>query len=399
MEYLALIGLGLALGYFVFSNRNEIEAQRRRILSLESDLREKAKVVQSLSEEIADQDERIHEERMVFEQRAQLFPWLRKAFSDLEELRGKKKSGYIFTKGRRAFRSIEVVNEYKRSFRDLEAKYRYLSYRLHALEGVFPWISEHLDESLEEYLDHYIKAVETPEYAITDNTNDPIFQIIGPDEYSRLSKAERNQLALDRWKRRPKTNWQIGVQYESYVGYLYEGKGFEVDYFGAVEGVEDLGRDLIAKKGSTILIIQFKHWSKEKLIREKHIMQLFGTAVEYMVNQGLIPQQLTLFDFEKISRQVKPVFVTSTELSEKAEEFAKHLGVEVESGLHMGEYPMIKCKNSLRDKTKIYHLPFDQQYHRTKVNSASGDVYVWTVKEAEDLGFRRAYRWRGGEKN
>jgi hypothetical protein len=44
---------------------------------------------------------------------------------------------------------------------------------------------------------------------------------------------------------------------------------------------------------------------------------------------------------------------------------------------------------------KIYHLPFDQQYDRTKIIKSKGEFYAKTVIEAELRGFRRAHRWRG----
>jgi len=47
----------------------------------------------------------------------------------------------------------------------------------------------------------------------------------------------------------------------------------------------------------------------------------------------------------------------------------------------------------MRDGAKIYHLPFDQQYDRTKIISDKGEKYVYTVAEAEKAGFRRAWRW------
>jgi hypothetical protein len=43
---------------------------------------------------------------------------------------------------------------------------------------------------------------------------------------------------------------------------------------------------------------------------------------------------------------------------------------------------------------RIYHLPFDQMYDRTVIGNMPGERYVHTVREAEGLGFRRAFRWR-----
>ena len=55
----------------------------------------------------------------------------------------------------------------------------------------------------------------------------------------------------------------------------------------------------------------------------------------------------------------------------------------------MGEYPMIKC--NINNGEKIYHLPFDQQYHRAMIKN-EGEFYAMTVKEATEKGFRRAMR-------
>jgi hypothetical protein len=58
-------------------------------------------------------------------------------------------------------------------------------------------------------------------------------------------------------------------------------------------------------------------------------------------------------------------------------------------------YPCIKCNISRTDDTKIYHLPFDQQYDKTIIEPDRMECYVETVEEAETLGFRRAFRWKG----
>ena len=70
------------------------------------------------------------------------------------------------------------------------------------------------------------------------------------------------------------------------------------------------------------------------------------------------------------------------------------LGVKLIDDCPLRRYPIIKCNVSLRDGEKIYHLPFDQQYDRTLIEYKD-ECYVETVAEAEALGFRRAFRWRG----
>ena len=41
-------------------------------------------------------------------------------------------------------------------------------------------------------------------------------------------------------------------------------------------------------------------------------------------------------------------------------------------------------------------MPLDQQYDRTIIEKERNECFARTVKEAMDLGFRRAYRWRDG---
>ena len=69
-----------------------------------------------------------------------------------------------------------------------------------------------------------------------------------------------------------------------------------------------------------------------------------------------------------------------------AKEFARRLGVVV-MRIPMGDYPMIKC--NINNNERIYHLPFDQQYHRAEIKN-DGEFYAWTVEEATRNGFRRA---------
>ena len=136
--------------------------------------------------------------------------------------------------------------------------------------------------------------------------------------------------------------------------------------------------------------------SKNKVIREKHVNQLFGTTVKYIIdneikikkkNQGSL-----LFDFSD-QDNIEPMFVTSTQFSPEAKDFAEALGVKLIENKNLELYPLIKC-NIAQNGEKIYHLPFDQQYDNTKINKP-GCFYAFSPAEAEEKGFRRAYRWKG----
>src|ERR1700680_851824 len=80
-----------------------------------------------------------------------------------------------------------------------------------------------------------------------------------------LSEVERNQRALDRYLRSRKTPWQLGRDYERYIGYVRELVSARVTYQGIFAGLEDLGRDLLAERDGVIEVIQCKRWSESPM--------------------------------------------------------------------------------------------------------------------------------------
>ena len=76
---------------------------------------------------------------------------------------------------------------------------------------------------------------------------------------------------------------------------------------------------------------------------------------------------------------------------------ANYLKIEFVEKYELGEFPRIKCNNGIDQngiRTKIYHLPFDQQYDNIKMIHKD-DFWAYTVEEAEKAGYRRAYKWWG----
>tara|TARA_X000000950_G_scaffold279721_1_gene372946 strand:- start:134 stop:1309 length:1176 start_codon:yes stop_codon:yes gene_type:complete len=246
------------------------------------------------------------------------------------------------------------------------------------------------DEYFPEYTDlrEHILESEKVLMEVSDENDqiDMARKYLTPKEYKELDQVSRNQLALDKYKNRNHSNLEIGRFYERYVGYLYEKEKWSVRFQGIVDGFEDLGRDLICKKGNKIKIIQAKNWSKKKTIHEKHIYQLYATKVHYCLERNL-----TLIN----QKNVEAVFVTTTELSIMAKKVASFLKITVKTIPLKKDYPMIKCNINPDKKTKIYHLPFDQQYDKILIGDQKGEKYVSTIKEAEKSGYRRAFRWRG----
>ena len=257
---------------------------------------------------------------------------------------------------------------------------------------MFPWITEYVGEGLDELLEYVVEENRKGE----SDESDPVLLFIPRAEYEILSEEVRNQKALDRYLASRKKPWQIGRDYERYIGYLYESKGYKVEYMGIEKGLEDLGRDLICTRKNEIEIVQCKYWASHKTIHEKHINQLYGTAVQYYIeHKKIIDSQRNLVLFPELihSGEIKATFITSTKLSPTAKLFADALGINVIQEKPLDKYPMIKC-NIASNGEKIYHLPFDQQYDNTLVIN-NGEFYAMTVKEAVNSGFRRAFRWRG----
>lgn len=313
----------------------------------------------------------------ILKQKKTGFPWLATAIADYYSMFDKKLASALRKKKRPAKRAADSVRAITKEKKILMAKLKVKEYTIDYYESLFPWLADYRDDSID---DQYVEATARD----TDKNEDRAKLYISSAEYERLSIVEKFQLALDRYNSSRKNNWEIGREYERYIGYTYEQKGYDVDYYGAKKGLEDLGRDLVVKKNGTTTIIQCKYWSKEKTIHEKHIYQLFGTKIDYEIDY---PNTI-----------VECSFVTSTSLSDRAKEAAEKLGICVQEKVPYKAYPKIKCNISMRDDEKIFHLPFDQQYDNVKIDR-EGECYVKSVQEAIDLGFRRAYRWHGMDEN
>jgi hypothetical protein len=330
------------------------------------------------------------------EEKTQGFPWLADAISQYHEYRDLKIAEFLEKKLMPAVASAERVKELAGEKRELQKKFLVTRNLIRYYEALFPWLSDFVGEDVDELI---VAAIQ--ESKVEEEQADPVRVFLTAGEFEQLSNAERNQRALDRYWASRKSPWQIGRDYERYVGYLYEQKGFSVRYQGIEKGLEDLGRDLICKKGDRVEIVQCKNWRKDKTIHEKHINQLFGTTVMFFIQNLKLagPLELNLFPSLLKQKQISATLYTSARLSETAREFSRILNVTIFEAFPFKKYPSIKCNVSMRDGTRIYHLPFDQQYDRTIVHEERSECYVETVAEAELLGFRRAWRWRGAKES
>lgn len=376
--------------------RKEKESFDRQVKDIELKInREKEKFEKEKLKQKRVIDENHEAIERLYKEKSQGFPWLAKAYADYSYLHDHKIANYLRKKSHPAKKAAAEIKAMAARRRESERKFRITKYLLDMYESLFPFLIDFKGEDLDDYirirLDSTISA---------NNDTDGVDIYTTDGERENLTKPEIFQRALDRYWIKKKSPWELGRDYERYVGYLYEQEGYSVYYQGIVEGLEDLGRDLIGKKDNEVVVIQCKRWARHKTIHEKHVAQLFGTTLKYWIeNRNTFQQSLRLeYDlFPKLlaQKQVKGVFVTSTTLSQIAKEFAHELGIEVKENFEFRKYPSIKCNVSRITGEKIYHLPFDQQYDRAIIEEERNECYAETIEEAENLGFRRAYRWRG----
>ena len=299
------------------------------------------------------------------------FPWIANSYCKLQECHDE----YLIEQlSPHAYKAAEITSEFKKKNKELLREKLLLENLLKSYETLFPWLEDFKTVNVDDALAYVHMSSTSEDYDIN------LKKWLSPEEYATLSTTEKNQLALDRYKKRNKTDWEIGIEYERYIGYIYETKGCTVKYTGALAGLNDMGRDLLVQVNpNEILVIQCKRWSTEKTIHEKHIFQLFGTAFVMGITNSKI--------------KYTPVFYTTTALSDVARKVAKELKVTVFENYAYSEYPLIKCNTGIDEtgaREKIYHLPFDQQYDRIVIEPSQGEFYALTTSEAEKAGFRHA---------
>lgn len=306
------------------------------------------------------------------------FPLLAKAYEEFFDLQDRQLIDFLKYKKTPALSASEIVKEYGKIRREAIRDKKIAENLVKYYEELAPFLLEYKEE-VEIPTDEDIQMLLS--YS-EEEREDEVTHYLTKEEFRKLSVTEKNQLALDRFWKRRKSKWLIGILYERYIGYLFEEKGYSVNYHGIEKGLEDRTRDLICKKGKETILIQCKNWSEYRTIYDKHIFQFFGSVFQYQ--------------HENPNEKVKGIFYTSTKLSDLAKAFAKELKIELQERCKFDiQYPSIKCNISKKNGEKIYHLPFDQKYDKVQIEKNRGEFYCQTVSEAEKAGFRRAKRWMG----
>jgi len=402
---LAALALTALLFKTVRNKEDKIRCAEREITLLRNEIADARNAHAELNDRnqlnlklIAAAEANINDLEMLVKEKCIQFPWLANARADLESDKMFRDAEWLSNKKHPALTAAETLRAYARRIKESEFKFRITKYRIEFYEKLFPWLVEISGDDIEALIEKVTEPRNKNAIIDADDHDDPAKEWLNKNEWATLSVSERNQKALDRWiSSRNKSAWEIGREFERFVGFRLESEGFKVEYFGAIKGFEDLGRDIIANRPGDIRVIQCKFWARHKRIHEKHVYQTFGTVVDYAINKNIeiVANQGELFSGVSKLSEITPWLVTSTQLSPRAHEAAKLLGVKIVENVEIGNYPRIKCNISYRGGEKIYHLPFDQNYDRTGIDPGRGEKYVYTVREAENKGFRRAWKWRG----
>lgn len=366
--------LAVETGALIGFDNSGISQEIASLLSQRTTLQAEAEKAKSQIQKLKKKESDI---RRILSETSQSYPWLAHLYADYFFLQDKQTEDELRNKQRPALKAADDVKRIRRENRELRAQAKASEYQLHFYESLFPWLLDFCELTPQEAY--------SAQLTLSSDNQDEYESLrawLSPNEYQRLSSSEKYQLALERYRTRHKSNWEIGIEYERYIGYLCEQQGYTVSYTGAKMGLKDMGRDLIASRENEYFIIQCKRWSKEKSIHEKHIFQLFGSCV--------------LYESQNQKIHVTGVFVTTTTLSDLARDCANRLNIQLFEEAPMSDYPLIKC-NISRSGEKIYHLPFDQQYDRVIIDPQAGEFFAATIAEAESAGFRRAFRHKNFE--
>lgn len=305
-----------------------------------------------------------------------------KLYADFSIVLYDKIEEHLKRKSHPAYKAAEEVRACKARIKHLEEANKEFVYKYEYLVSVFPELEEYIGD--DEALLQLNKEANLNSFL---NDYDRTRNYISKEEWERMPENNRNQLAFERWKQQPKSKWTIGMLYEMYIAHILREFGYYVIDFGIRRGLDDLGRDIIATKvidgKLNTFVIQCKNWSHIKEIHENVICQLYGTTLEYKLSHPDVCNR----------GEVYPMLITSTALSGMAKRFAEKLDVKVKIfHFDINGFPLIKC--NINNGQKIYHLPFDQQYWNTTIDR-DGEFYAWSIEEATQKGFRRAYRWHG----
>jgi|GEM_PF-6739660 len=162
-------------------------------------------------------------------------------------------------------------------------------------------------------------------------------------------------------------------RYVLYTGYLFERKGFTVDYCGITNGILDDGMDLICRKGSRVILVR----CRERGMNKAYMYYLAARALHFKMDNPAL--------------EVSALCVMSEQrLSAEAELIAQQFHIAVKNEMPFKNFPYVKCKvikNENDGERKVYYTPNHRDYITARVIPENGDMFCRTVNDAESKGF------------
>src|ERR1035437_3479896 len=181
---------------------------------------------------------------LIAKQKSVGFPWLAEAYADFHRLEEEAVASYLENKSHPAAKAAQEVRSAAFRRREAEREARIFRYQIKYYENLFPWLTELKGEDVPGEM---IK-INGGDAVDGDESDDPAKRWLTPEEFSKLPNSKKYELALERYWTKKKSKWEIGRDYERFIGYEYERRGYKGMYQGIVEGFDDLGRGLICEK-------------------------------------------------------------------------------------------------------------------------------------------------------
>jgi hypothetical protein len=147
----------------------------------------------------------------IFGERKIQFPWLSSAIADLHAMEAERDAQVLETEKHAATKAASVVREHGSKRREAERQSRLLRYRAEYYEKLFPWITDYVGDDVP---DEAVDLSGSP----TELGDDPVKRWLTDADYQNLSNTEKNQRALNRWKAAPRSRWEVGRDYERFIG-------------------------------------------------------------------------------------------------------------------------------------------------------------------------------------
>jgi hypothetical protein len=150
------------------------------------------------------------------EEKSKGFPWLANAYADFFELVNLKKAEELESKSHPALKSADRVRELAKERRIIEIKLRIAQGIINYYQDLFPFLEDFLDEEDEALLLQVLsRNIDKPIQEIGELGSeleiDPVRFYLSKEEYLKLTTAERNQMALDRyWDRHKNKSENLG---------------------------------------------------------------------------------------------------------------------------------------------------------------------------------------------